>query len=828
MIARLAELGRRCWYFLNRSRFERELQDEMDAHRAMKGDAGPRFGNALRLREEASDEWGWGWLERLQQDVRFGARLLRRSPAFGVTAIAVLAIGIGINLAVFQVFDAVAWSYLPVRSPETLVSVSERNPRGANTSFSYPEYAFYRSRTTQLSAVFAQLYGSIDLNEIPAVTAEFISANYMSDLGATPIAGRLFGPADERAGADPVVILDEVFWRAKFGGDPSVVGRAVHVNGHAFTVAGIVSSSFTAYQHDSTAVWVPIVHHAAAFRGSTLLDDWSSKGAVRVYARLRDGVSMPAAQAELAGLAAALHRERPGDTPVGEWLELHPAGTYMPPDDANRAAVGLVGALVLLVLVTACMNLGGLVLARTLGRDREFALRLSVGASRGRILRQLLTEHLLLGLLGAAAGSAVAAIVTRALAAVTAMPPGLRPPWSWRASLAAVVLAMLASLAFGLTPALQAIRPAATRRFRLRSVLVASQVAGAAVLLIVSGLFVRGITRIVRIPLGFDYSQTLQADPDLATHGMTPAAADAYWRRVEARVRELPGVLDAALTTLPPFGNRVAINGERAVLYGVTPSYFATLGIPLTRGRLFGDGEKGVTLVSESLARRRWPDADPIGQRYQDATVIGVTGDARTVRVGEFAASECYLAIALADMPQAVMVVRTAGRPRDTALTVTSIIKAEGAGLTPFVSALGDALEDRLDGPRRIALIASTLGLTAMLLAAIGLGGLIAYTVSQRTREIGVRVALGARPAHVAAAIARQFRTPLLCGAAAGSLLAAGVGTVLSSELFGISQFDPLAHGGAMLLFAVVAALGALPALRRALRVDPITTLRHE
>ena len=830
MIARLGEVGRRLWYLLNRSRFERELRAEMAAHREMKGDAGPRFGNELRLREEAADEWGWTWLEHVKQDVRFGARLLRRSPAFGLTAVAVLALGIGVNLAAFEVFEAVALAWLPVRSPQTLVNLSSRTTQGHRTSFSYPEYEFYRSRTSSLANSFALVYGSVDLNGVPGTDAEFVNSAYFTDLGARPVAGRFFDPGDEQPGASPVVLLGESTWRSRFGADRAMIGRTIHVNGHAFDVVGIVPSTFTAFD-GAAALWMPVTQHEAAFSGSTLLGDWSEKGAVRFYGRLRDGVSISAAQSELAGLAAALHRQRPADTPAGEWIDVRGAGKYLALEEANAAVVGLVAALVMLVLVTACMNLGVLVLARTLGRDREFALRLSVGASRGRLLRQLMTEQMMLGCLGAATGCIVAAVATRAFAAATRLPPGIAPHLTWRSIAVAVTLAFLSALVFGLTPALQAVRPPVSKRLRLRSVLVGAQVAAAGVLLIVSGLLVRGVTNVVRVPLGFEYEHTLVADPDLSAHGMKAGAASAFWRRVDARLRQVPGVVDAAVTTLAPFGNHVSMNREGTLFYGVSPSYFSTLRIPLLRGRLFRDGETGVAIVSAPLARRQWPDGDAIGQKYYDAIVIGVVGSARTLRLGQGAAGEVYRPIEPSDpigLPMAVMIVRTSGPPQDIAATVAAIVRAQGSGLAPSVRPLADALEDKLQEPRQVALIASSLGMTALLLAVTGLGGLIAYTVSQRTREIGVRVALGARPEHVVSAILRQFSTPILCGALAGSILAAGAGTILSKELFGVSQFDPLAHGGALLLFAVAAALGALPSVRRALRVDPVTTLRAE
>jgi hypothetical protein len=408
------------------------------------------------------------------------------------------------------------------------------------------------------------------------------------------------------------------------------------------------------------------------------------------------------------------------------------------------------------------------------------------------------------------------------------MPAGLAPHLTLRSAAVAASLAIVSSLVFGFTPALQAFRPATSKRRRVRGTLVAVQVAAAAVLLIVSALLVRGVTRVVRVPLGFDYHQILIADPDLAAHGAKPAEAESYWRRLDDRVRQLPGVAAVAVTSLPPFGNRVAINRERTVFYFVTPSYFDTMRIPLQRGRVFGAGEKGVVLVSEALARRRWGGADPLGQSYDDATVIGIVGNARTVRLGEGAATECYRPIVATHMPDAVMVVRVAGAARDSAGTIAAQARAEGTGLRPVVRPLADALEDKLDGPRQMALIASSLGLCALLLAVIGLGGFIACTVSQRTKEIGVRVALGAGPAQVVAAIVRQFIVPVAGGAIAGCVLAAGAGTVLSHEMFGVSQFDPLAHGSALLLFTIVGAAAGAPSIRRALRVDPITTLRAE
>ena len=824
----MGELWRRLWFLLNRSRLERELQDDMDAHRAMKGTAGPRFGNALRLREEAADEWGWAWLDRLTQDMRFAFRLLRRAPLFTAAAMLVLALGVGVNLAAFQVLDAVAFSPLPVRDPERLVKIERRNPSGHSTAISYPAFDFYRSRSRHLASAFALIGGSVTLgdDQTRRIEAEFVSGNYFSDLGARPLAGRLLDPLDDRPDAPPVVVLTERTWRTRFGSNPAMIGGPLHVNGRPFVVAGILPDTFVGLDEREAGAWMTVAHHRQAFAGSRVTEEWTDTA--RVYARLADGVTQAAAEAALAALATELHGMHPREVPRGEWLDLRDGGRYMPLDRSNPVALALVGALVMLVLIAACMNLGLLVLARTLGRDREFAIRLSVGASRGRIVRQLLTEHVLLAFAGAAAGCGVAVVASRAIAVYAGLPRGIVPQFTIRSFAVAIALALISSFLFGFTPAIQSMRPVALRRIRLRNVLVGVQVAAATVLLIVSGLVVRGVTRVVRIPLGFDYQHTLVVQPDLSAHGTRAGAADSYWKDLDARVREVPGVAGTAIATLAPFGNRVTITRERTVIYGVTPSYFETMRIPLKQGRIFAPGEAKVAMLSETLARRRWPGENPIGRDYDGATVIGIVGNARTVRIGDSSATEAYLPIRSRELPEAVMVVRVTGTPQNSATTLLSLARGPQNTLSPSVVLLPEALERKLESPRQFAVAASTLGACALLLAVTGLGGMIAFSVTQRVREIGVRIALGAQPRDVVRAIARQFAAPVICGAVGGSVLAVGAGTILSRELFGISRLDPLAHGGALLLFATVAAVAALPSLRRALRVNPIDALRHE
>jgi predicted permease len=823
----MGELWRRLWFLLNRARLERELREEMEAHRAMIEETGAPFGNTLRLRDEAVDAWGWRWLDRLTQDLRFGTRLLWRAPVFTLTAVAVLALGVGVNLAAFQMFDRLALSPRPVRDPQTLVNLHRRSPNSASTSFSYPAFDFYRRYTSRLTGAMALVStdAAVGDDEARHVPAAFVSGNYLLETGATPLAGRLFDSTDERPDAPPIVAISEDLWRIAFAADAGAVGRVLRVNGRPFTVIGIVPRTFVGVNDLSPSIWIPITQHPAAFPGSTLLDDWTG-GAVQFYGRVASG-DVPAAEAELRGAADALREQRPRDVWKDEWLQIRSAGRMVTFNEAAPAFV-LIGALVGLVLVAACMNLGLLVLARTLVRDREFAIRLSVGATQGRLVRQLLTEHVLLGALGAAAGCFVAVQTSAVIFKVTGSPAGIQPSFNVRTLLAAISLAVVSAVVFGFAPVWQTLRPASARRLRMRSVLLAVQVMAASALLIVSGLLVRGVTRIVRVPLGFDYHHAVVADPDLVNHGASAESASAYWRRVEARLRQIGTVRNVAVSTLPPLGNRVALNGDRTVLYDVTPAYFDTLQIALRRGRIFAADERGVVMVSESLAKRRWPGEDALGKLYDEDIVIGVVNDARTVRLSEPGATECYRPIQPKDMPGAVLVVRVDGSPRVAASSIRSIMQNEDARLMPQVAALEDALGAKLSGQRQAAQIVSLLGACALLLAVTGLGGMVAFTVSQRRREIGVRLALGARPVHVLRAVIGQFSVPVVAGATAGSVLAAIAGTVLAGELYGLSGFDPVSHLGAFVLFGAVTSLAAIPSLRRAVRVDPVRTLRHE
>jgi len=822
----MKEVFRRIWYLLNRSRFDRELLEDMAAHREMKGETGPAFGNVLRLREEARDAWGWTWIDRLAQDVRFAFRLLARAPAFTAAATAVLAFGVGLNLAAFQVFDTVALSWLPVRSPETLVRVTRRSPKSSSTALSYPSFDFYRERSTSVTAL-GLVDGDVTLGEDRRhhVTVGFVTANYFGELGVAPLTGRLLEAEDERPGAGAVITLSETLWKAQFGADPEIVGRTIRVNDRPFTVTGVLPAVFVGLD-DHGVAWIPLAQHPLAFEGSTLLRDTRATP-VRMFGRLRPGFSREAAEAELKPLVDSWRQTDPAGTWDDEWLSLRPAGRFVPLDQMNGGALALVSCLIALVLVTACMNLGLLLLARSIGREREFAIRLSVGATRGRIVRQLVTEHLMIAGLGAIAGCAVSTAATRFMLALIDVPPGLTPHFSLRIAFVAAGLALLSSILFGLTPAVQALKPAPTR-LRFRNALLAVQVGAACVLLIVSALLVRAVERVTRVPLGFEYATTLLLDPDLASFSMNGEAADDYWQQLDQRMRSVHGVEAIALASLPPLGNRVTINRKGTIFHHVSPSFFETMEIPIRRGRVFAPGEPAVVIVSETLARREWPGQDPLGKLYDGATVAGVAGDARTIRIGDPSTTECYRPIELGQLAGAVMVIRVRDRPDAAAASVSASAQAVDRRVLPAVSLLRDRLDAKLETPRQMAMVTSALGLCALLLAVTGLAGLVSFTVSQRTREIGLRMALGARAADIVGSIARQFTVPVVIGFVCGAACATLAGTILSRELFGLSAIDPISYGGAALIFVLVVCVATLPAVRRALRIDPMTALRHD
>ena len=845
----MTELFRRLRYLLNRSRFDQELADDLEFHREMAARAGgARLGDAVRLREDARAAWGWTWIDRLGQDLRYAARMLWRSPGFTLAAVVTLAVGIGANVAAFGFLNVVVLRPLPVRDPDTLLRFERRSPRWYATELPYPEMAFLREHAKTLSAVLASNSTRLVMEGADApIHAHFVTSNFFVELGGRAALGRVLDPAvDEAPNADPVVVLSYGFWQRQFGANRSVVGTIVDLNGQAATVVGVASEDFSGLSVSGPAVWAPLRQHPYFVTGSKLLTDFSIHSAgVKMWGRLRPGLTATVAEDELRALVAKLRTEHHGDIWEGEFLPSEPGGYAQIGGGSKRGSgapgvkkaysvFALVAALGLLILAVACGNLGGLLLARGVARERELTIRAAVGAGRARLVRQLFTESLLLALLGAAAGVALAYVLLRGVMLVSEAPPWLSPAPDWRVLLFAVGVGVAAAIVFGLAPAWQIVLQR-HRASLLRQALIGAEVAASCVLLIVAGLLVRALDRMMTAHPGFDYEQVISVDPGLANHGFASGLARAYLDALQSRLRSLPGIESVALASTPPLGGRKAIVRSESSRHPVDihvnrvdPPFLHTMQIPLLKGRNLAPGDTQAMVVSESLALLQWPGEDPLGRQFEDHTVVGVAGNARWAALQDPDAVEAYYLAGADDLPMLVALVKTSGPPEALAPMVASVARAIDPKVFPEIRLLKTAFHAKRREAEISTMAVTALGVSALLLACLGIVGLVAYSVAQRTKEIGIRMALGASGPHVLSVVLRQLSRPVVVGLLLGIAGAAALSQVLRRELYGVSHLDPLAYAAAIGLFVVTAALTALVPARRALRVDPLKALRYE
>jgi predicted permease len=837
----MIELFRRIRYLINRRRLDAELANDMEFHREMAARAGRgNFGNTLRMREQAREAWGWTWLDRLGQDLRFAVRILSRSPGFTLMAVLVLAIGIGVNVAAFSLFDMVALEPLPVRDPASLVRLERRSPTAYSSEMSYPALAFYRDHARTLSAAMGVL-GVPPMqmdDDLQPATASFITPNYFTELGTSAGLGQFFNPAREGApDAAPAVVLSYGFWQRRFGGDPSIVGRVIHLNKKPATVIGVTSYAFATLGGQRPDIWMPMALQPYFVEGSHLLTD-SSNSSVRMWGRLAPGVSAKAAEQELRALTDEFRRQHPNDVWDKEYIQSSPGGhlQVMQPEMVQVAA--MVAVLTLLILAVACANLGGLMLARAVTREREIGIRVAIGANRGRIFRQLCTESLLLAALGALAGLALGCAVLRIALANLDAPKWLSAAPDWRVLLFTMAMTLVAALFFGLAPALQIARQR-QHKAMARQLLVGAQVAASCVLLIVASLLVRATQHALYTDPGFGYQQLLSIDAQLSQHGYTPAAAKAYLAQMQVRVRATPGVRSVALVKLPPMGHtvdreRTDIDGHAVMIYPnwVEPGFFQTMGIPVLLGRTFYPGEKNAVIVSESFARRQWPGRNPLGEKMGDGSikdmVVGVVGNARINALSDDDATEQYWPAQPDDMPSMVLLASTTGAPDSLPPIVKSISESLDPKLFPEIRQLKVLYHDTVSPVEKVATVISLIGLVAVLLAGVGIIGLVAFTVSQRSKEIAIRIALGARKVQVLSALLRQFAWPVALGLVAGTGIAAAASKLLRKALYGVSNLDPVSYAAALCVLGAILAAAALLPARRALRLDIAKTLHYD
>jgi len=816
-------------------------------------------------------------METLWQDIRLGFRILLKSPAFTLVAALSLALGIGANTAVFSIINASLLMPLPVEEPERLVSVfttDAKNP--GNLPTSHLNYVDYRDQNQVFSGLLAYTFAQVSLTRGETTEPVFglvVSGNYFDVLGVKAALGRAFMPDEDKTpGAHPVVVLSQGLWQRSFGGDTNLVGKTISLNRHDFTVIGIVPEGFTGTNlGPGPDLWVPMMMHDQAQPGF----DWYNERRglfLNLIGRLKPGVSVEQAQASLKNFSGQLAQSFPKDN-EGRGAKVVPLlQARIDPDGSGQLllASGVMMAVVALVLLIACANIANLLLARASARRKEIAMRLALGAGRARLIRQLLTESLVLSLVGGLAGFLTAFWARDLLRSFDPVDGGPNTPpvatLNFRVLGFTLLISLLSGIIFGLAPALQASKPdlvltlkgetsAPVRRafgFNLRQVLVVIQVALSLVALISAGLFVRSLRNAQTVNPGFITENILLADFNLGREGIAKPQGVNFQRQLVERVAALPGAQAVTIASNSPFGGGLlrsvfledqapAPNGRGVLvqLNNVGLRFFETLGIPLIAGRDFSeqDGENAprVVIINQTMAKRFWPNQDAIGKRFRFfgdefyREVIGVARDTKYNGLTEASIPFIYAPLLQNYADAGTLHVRATGSAAQIAGAVRGVAKDLAANVPLLnVQTLGDRIDQSLDGTRAQTRLLAFFGLLALLLSSIGIYGVMAYSVAQRTREIGIRMALGARSQNVLSLVVRQGMTLVVSGVALGLIAAFAVTRLVGSLLFGVGAADPATFVIASLSLVGVAALaGYLPA-RRATKVDPLIALRQD
>jgi predicted permease len=809
-------------------------QTEGEARRATRH----QFGGLDQVKEDCRESRGTLWLVSILQDLRFGARILARSPGFSVTAIVVLALGIGVCTLAFSLYNIATLQSIPVRDPATVVRIQRRSPANITPGIPYASIAYYRDNAKSLSAVMETMGAPpLVLNQDEKrVSAAFVSSNYFSELGAAAANGRLFDAAHDDAASTPVCILSYRLWQQRLDGDPSIVGKSIRLGGKPATVIGVAGEKFASLGADSPDLWLPLLQHSFFIAGSKPITDPDFEGLIAMWGRLAPGVTSAAAAQELLALTNQLRKIYPTVIWDHEYIVVTPGAHYLSFDD-GPPILAYVGPLVFLILAIACANLGGLLLARGANRQREIQLRFDLGAGKIRVFRQLLTENLLLGLLGSVAALPLSYLVLRIVLAYTSAPSWMSALPDWRVFLFTTAMGFLAALLFGLLPTLQMVRRKKNRAF-WHQVVVCAQVGASCVLIILAGLLVRATLHTLYSDPGFGYEQVLAIDPGMGEHGFAPAHAQAYLDQLQNRLRSVPGVTTVSVAMSPPLVNTmimstsIEVDGHRILIYPnwVGPDFFQTMRIPLLRGRTFHNGEKNAVIVSESLARQRWPGEDPVGKLWEKSNnvVIGVVGNTRAMELNNTDATEMYYPPAADNFPGMTVLVRAAGDPNTIMPTVKAIVASVDTGLYPTITPLTTGFRKNVAQAEQFTTIVSLLGSVAMFLAVVGLLGLVSYAVSQRTKEIAIRLAVGANRAEIFSAVLQRFAWPVLVGLVSGVAITAALSQILRRGLYGISGLDPISYIGAMALLIAILVAGAMLPIRRAFELDIARILQSE
>jgi len=873
-----------------REHIEMETQDNID--RGMPPEearyaAVRKFGNVTRVKEDTRDVWRFAWLEQLGQDIRYALRMLRKAPGFTAVAVLTIALGIGATTAIFSLVDATLLHPLPYPQPEQLVRVEDDLPGvGAqDVGMSVPEWHDLQ-RSGIFEYVSLAVYGPVNLTGSSQPTrARYsgVAPNYFALLGVKPQLGRTFDPEDQTPGFTLEVLISDGLWKRAFAADPGILGKSLRLDNDLYTVIGVMPAGFhdpgRTTEQRNIEVWAAV---GFAVPGRTPpLRNRRRTGAAAI-ARIKPGLTIAAAQSQLDALVASLQKEFPEDYPLqSAWtVRLVPLKETVV-GKARQSLILLLGA-VGLVLLIGCVNVANLLLARASARGRELAVRQALGAARKRLISQLLTEGLVLSLVGGLAGLA---ILLCARGFLVRLVPDSLPHLndisiSWGVLLFALGASLVAGAIFGVTPALHAGRADLTQALkqegrgstgsreqgRTRRALVVTEFALSMVLMIAAGLLLRSFWDLLNVSLGFNPQNVMAVrtwlpepnDPKTDIYG-TPAQEAPFIRELLRRGRTLPGVEEIAL------GNRASIplnhdpTQSPLVLEGreiqskqpplvetssVTPDYFHLLGVTLQRGRLFGEMDNetapAVAVINEAFARTYWPSGDPLGERLklspEDSswtTVVGVIADARTESLVESSVPQIYTSLYQAPSQGASkeLVIFLRGRldPAATPVELREQVQAVNPELPVFgAQTLNDALSASLSERRFSMEMVGLFALTALLLAGLGIYGVISYIVSERTHEIGIRLALGAHSRNILRMVLRQGLGLAIAGAAVGLVCALILSHLMAGLLYGVRPTDPVTFAGVALLLIGVALLACYIPARRAIRVDPLVALRHE
>lgn len=810
-------------------------------------------------------------------DLRYAIRNLIKRPAFTAIALATLALGIGANTAIFSLVNTVLLRPLPVSDPDKVVSVAVRGKGDTIGAFSYPNYQDFRDRNQVLSSFLIYRFVPLSLSGAGGnerIWGYEVSGNYFDVLGVKAVKGRTFLPDEDRTRlTHPVIVISHASWQRRFAADPNIVGKEILINNHPFQIIGVAPPEFQGTEFVyMPELWVPISMMGWIEPGSQWLDSRKNANFFGI-GRLKDGVSLAQAESSLNILASDLAREFP-DSNEGQSIVLTPPGFIIP--DLRGSVVSftwILMAAVALVLLITCTNLAGLLLARATDRRKEIAIRLSLGADRRRLVRQLLTENVLLSVVGGALGFWLALWIMRLL---LAFKPPIDFPLSvdlsvdWRVIVFTLAISLITGALFGLAPALQATRASITSalketadqgghsRSRLRGTLVVAQLAVSLMILISAGLVARSFAKLQSMNPGFDTRNALTLSFDLALQGYDDAKGMDFQRQIVERVQSLPGVKSVAVASNIPLSlnynsSNVYVEGHvperganlpQAMTASVSPKYFETMGTRIVEGREFTDHDKkdseSVVIVNETFVRRIIPEAkspaDALNRRISlsgiqgpYSLIVGVAKDGKYFNIAEEPRSFIWSPMAQDNTNGGSLVIRTEGPPEATISAARSVVLSVDPNLPLFdVKTLEEHMQFALFPSRVAAFVLGAFGIVALTLAAIGIYGVTAYSVSQRTREIGIRIALGAQLGDVLRMILRTAVILTTIGVVLGLLGAFLLTRALSSLLSGVSATDPVTFVIVSLVLILVALIASYFPARRATKVDPLTALRYE